>query len=352
MIDQPAAPTLLDHLFDSPEYYLREIDWDRQEAVFLRMNRSSYVRSAFLDVRTLSVDGNGYRLPLAAVLQRFRACAPAPKRLNFIFHTAFCGSTLLSRCLDRPGVCLAYKEPFMIHQLSTAIRRARDVEKAKQKTPLMDVALALLGRTFSPSEIPVIKPTDSCINVARELLTEHPASAGLLLYGALESFLVSMLKRPKRRRYMRDVSWRARKDLDTWGKLPGIHPGTLPDAQAAGFVWLGLMIPYLDLLADERLQVRSLEASVFYEHPGRTLEAVSDLFGLALTKEDIQRALEGVFHRNSKLPHKAFDKAAYTEEQERLVNKLADEIQDGVAWVAEVTRSDPIPDVLPRPLLA
>ena len=37
------------------------------------------------------------------------------------------------------------------------------------------------------------------------------------------------------------------------------------------------MRPYLDLLSDERLRVRSLEASVFFDHPAPTLDAIAVL---------------------------------------------------------------------------
>ena len=274
----PAAS--LDALFEAPTMYLREIDFEGREALFLRMNRDGYARSSFLDKRTITVDGNVYGVPLAMLLERFHEGRPPPRRINYIFHTAFCGSTLLSRCLDRTGVCLAYKEPFVLHQLSFVRRRGPRPEALSRPTPFLDLALALLGRSYEPDETPLVKPADSCTNLACEMLTAHPASAGLLLYARLDAFLVAMLKNHKRRRYVRSLVARARTDLDDSGHLPGIATGALSDAQAAAFVWIGLMRPYLDLLADDRLAVRSLDASVFFDRPAPTLEAAARLFGL------------------------------------------------------------------------
>ena len=349
--DPPIPATLLDGLFDAPAWHLHEVAFTERKAFFFRVNRDFYTRVSFLGRRVVSEVDTMYRVPLMPVLARFRACAPLPRPMCFIFHTAFCGSTLLSRCLDRPGVCLAYREPRLIHQLS-AVKRQNPTPEVPRPTPLLDVALALFARTYSASEVPLIKPTDSCINLAREVLTSHPASAGLLLYAPLEAFLLSMLKNRDRRRYLRRMIRRARHDLDAYGRLPGLDAEPLPDARVAAFVWIGLMVPYLDLLADEDLRVRSLEASVFYQHPEATLEAAARFFGLGLTPEDITAARHGIFTRHAKAPDRAFDKQAYDAAHQHLAYLLADEIRDGLAWAAEMTRHHPIPDVLPRPLLA
>lgn len=342
----PAAS--LDALFDAPTMYLREIDFEGREALFLRMSREGYARSSFLDTRTVTLDGNVYGVPLAALLERFHEARPPPRRINYIFHTAFCGSTLLSRCLDRPGVSLAYKEPYVLHQLGFVRRQGPRPEALSRPTPFLDLALALLGRSYAPDEIPLVKPADSCINLAREMLTAHPASTGLLLYARLDAFLLSMLKNHKRRRYMRTLVARARTDLDDAGWLPGVDTEALSDAQAAAFVWIGLMRAYLDLLADDRLAVCSLDASVFFEHPVPTLEAVAQFFGLALGEADIEVAVGAVFTRDAKDPFRPFDKAVHATQHAHLARVLAAEIEEGRAWAAALTHGDPIPDVLPK----
>ena len=351
MIAPPTPAASLDALFETPTMYLREIDFEGREALFLRMSRDGYAQSSFLDTRAVTVDGNVYGVPLAALLEQFREARPPRRRINYIFHTAFCGSTLLSRCLDRPGVCLAYKEPYVLHQLGFVRRQGPRPEALTRPTPFLDLALALLGRSYEPSEVPLVKPADSCINLAREMLTAHPASAGLLLYARLDAFLVAMLKNHKRRRYMRRLVARARTDLDDGGRLPDVDTEALSDAQAAAFVWIGLMRSYLDLLADDRLTVRSLEASIFFDHPTPTLEAAARHFGLALGEADIEAAVGGVFTRNAKDPFQAFDKAAYATDHEHLTHLLAAEIEEGRAWAATLTHGDPLPDVLPQRLV-
>jgi hypothetical protein len=94
------------------------MDWETVEAVCVRMSRDTYSRSTFLDDRTISTDGEEHRVPVASVMDAFNANPPARRPVMFVAHTALCGSTLLSRCLDFPGVCLPYKEPYLLHNLS------------------------------------------------------------------------------------------------------------------------------------------------------------------------------------------------------------------------------------------
>src|SRR4051812_12161071 len=61
-------------------------------------------------------------LPAAAdplVLQRAaaRAAASAPAPLHWIFHSAFCCSTLLARAVDLPGTAMGLKEPLVLNDL-------------------------------------------------------------------------------------------------------------------------------------------------------------------------------------------------------------------------------------------
>ena len=99
----------LDVLFSTPDVYVRDIDWGTLDAVCARMSRDTYSASTFLDERTVSIDGEELRTPVVSLMDSYTAHPPTRRPIMFIAHTALCGSTLLSRCLDIPGACLPYR---------------------------------------------------------------------------------------------------------------------------------------------------------------------------------------------------------------------------------------------------
>lgn len=340
-----------DRLFATPDLYVRELDPALGEAVAVPMTRDAYARSSFLDHRAQAA-GPERRLQLDDLRARYEAEAPAPRPLRFVFHTAFCGSTLLCRALDRPGACLAYKEPLLLHQLS-AFRRHPAPETAALAGPdWLRLALALLERTYAPGEVALVKPSDSCVNLAPALMAAHPDARALVLYMPLEAFLLTMLKLPRRITYLRSLLPRARADLHARGLLTGVRPETLSDAHAAAYVWLGLMYPYHELLSDDRLPVRSLDAALLFDRPLDVVDAAARFFDLPFSPGTLREVAAGVLGRHAKRPDEAFDRDAFAASKARLAHILAPEIEAGIAWAAAATQAAPLPPHLPRPLLS
>lgn len=99
-------PELLSGLFKTPDLYVADIDFKKNLAFCFWMDREAYSRFAFLDHRTVPASERAIALPLAAITRQFRQDRPPRRPAGFIAHTALFGSTLPSRCLDLPGVCL------------------------------------------------------------------------------------------------------------------------------------------------------------------------------------------------------------------------------------------------------
>lgn len=344
-------PELLSGLFRTPDLYVADIDFKKSLSFCYRMNRDAYSRSAFLDHRTVPARERPIALPLAVITKQFRQDRPPRRPAGFIAHTALCGSTLLSRCLDVPGVCLPFREPHVIHRLSFARRIQPGFETAFSDPSLLELQLALLTRTYSESEKPVVKLTDTCINLCPDLLDYHEDSRVLLLYHRLPRFLTAMLRDDKRRAYARGMLDRAKLDLVAAGKLTPVDPRSLTDGRCAAYVWIGLMYPYLSLLERYPGRARSLDAEVFFAHPRETLESISRFFGTGLTASQIDHQLSsGILDRHAKDAQRVFDDVDYESEIESTAARLGDEIEDAVEWASSVTADDPIPPSLPHPL--
>lgn len=337
-------------LFSDPKVYVQAFNWKNGTASCHDMVREDYVRTSFLDDRTQSSVGP-YNVDLQSVADHFEAVSPARKRANFIFHIAFGGSTLLSRCLDEEGVCLAYKEPFLLHQLAFRMRPEWAVKDDREDAQIMELTLALLARTYDEKEIPLIKPSDSGTNLARPLLQYHSESRALLLYSQLEAFAVSMLKHPDRRMYLRNTIPRARADLKAHG-VHQIDTDGLSDAQAAGLVWLSQFVQFLDLLADPTLPVRSLDSARFYKSPLKVLKTLADFFDLSYAPEYLEREVtHGSLQQDSKNTDRNYDSAAEAKRKKAQREELKPEVEEAKRWVSKYSAVPTDGVRLPRDLL-
>lgn len=342
---------MIDNLFATPSTYVQSIDWARGAATAYEMDRSFYGQSSFLDPRTKAASGP-VDLPLDEILAAYDAAKPARRRANYIFHIAFGGSTLLARCFEEPGVCMAYKEPSLLHELAFALRPEWKLPAGVDAERVKDVVMALAQRTFHADEVPLIKPSDSCTPLVRPLLEMHPESRALLLYSPLEPFAVSMLQHANRREYLRRTVPRARSDLRAAG-LGDLARGEVTDAVAVGMVWLSQMVHFRRLAADEQLPVRTLASSSLFAAPLRTLQSLATFFGLDYPAGYFEHEIaEGAFRRDSKNTGVGFSPEAKAAQKKQLRADLAPELDAARAWVSA---HDPITsntETLARSILA
>lgn len=343
---------IVDRLFDSPDLYVLMVDEEKEAALVVRMTRETYSSSTFLDWRTERAGEEAELVPVRSIEQAFAEREIVPRPLRFIIHPAFAGSTLLCRCLDHAGVCLPYKEPYLLFQIATNRRYRQIGEKPDDGLVSLDWTLALLSRSYDPAEEVVIKPGDSCINIARDIIGHNPGSTAVLLGMSLEDFVVSNLKRPDRIEFLRGNVSRTQVDLDAMELGPEDDPERLADGAAAAYVWFGLMAHYLDILDDEGLRARSLDSAAFYGDPHGTLRALADFFELSLTGAHIEDAVaKNVFVRDSKDPSMTYDASVRAAAEARSRSQLAKELDDAREWIEKHAQTFPIPTRLPRPLL-
>ncbi len=348
----PGEPDLL----ASPALFPRQFDFARRVALLVRMTRETYRESTFLDDRTKVADARAMTVPLAPLAQRLARDARRDPPVNHLFHTAFCGSTLLSRCLELPGTSFALKEPAPLHQLA-CIRRDQASGAAspvKVNQDLFDASLAiattLLARTWSPGEIALIKPSDSCNNLIGPILSSSGQSRAVLLYSRIDDFVVAMLKNDARRNYVAGMLPRARVDLA--GALDSVETDALTPPQAAAYVWLGQIRTYLQELRDHEGRSATLDAALIFTRPSAVIHAVAAQFRLNLSDRTVKKIVEGpVFNADSKDPTKAFDHGAYQAKRAQTKASLEPEIHEARDWLDQHAGAIDLPDELPNPAL-
>jgi hypothetical protein len=153
----------VERLIAEPSWLPHRVNRSDRSLTFLRTDDRLLRSLSFIDGRDALSQEPMIDVPLAAVLEAMPA---GNLPLRMIYHVSFCGSTLLSRLLDRPGRILTLKEPQCLIDLSDW--RAQ-LDRRKASDPEWDLALkailGLLNRPWRDREKIVIKPSNWANNL-------------------------------------------------------------------------------------------------------------------------------------------------------------------------------------------
>lgn len=272
-----------------PRWLPHTLDLAGGRMLFVRISRDDLTGAGFLaDVKPEEAGGAEW-LPLDSV----RTMAVEAGPLHFIFHTAFCRSTLLARAMNVDGVSVGMAEPGILAQLAGAGDRARELVK-----PVCD----LLSRSWGEGEAVFVKPTNHANMLIPALLAARPDAKAVLMTNPLPSFLAAVV-----RKGMMGRRWARTLYLEMMG-YAGMDLGldareqfAMTDLQAGALAWF-LNQRYLDALVRQfGDRVRVLDGDAFGAEPAKVLEAVGRFTGVGI---DAARAAEiasgPVFTRDAK----------------------------------------------------
>lgn len=274
-----------------PRWLPHTLDLAGGRMLFVRISRDDLTGAGFLaDVKPEEAGGAEW-LPLDSV----RTMAVEAGPLHFIFHTAFCRSTLLARAMNVDGVSVGMAEPGILAQLAGAGDRARELVK-----PVCD----LLSRSWGEGEAVFVKPTNHANMLIPALLAARPDAKAVLMTNPLASFLKAVDKRALMgRRWGRqlylEVMGYAGMDLG----MDGREQFSMTDLQAAGLAWFLSQRMYSMMLAGpEGKRLRVLDGDRFDADRADTVEAVLDLAGLNYDPVKIEAVVDGpLFRSHAKL---------------------------------------------------
>jgi hypothetical protein len=315
-----------------PALFLHDIDPVAGRARFVRTDRASLSAEPFLDQRWRGPEVADATLPLTA-LSAVPSDAP---RIDFIWHTSFCASTLLARCLDTPGSCLALKEPQVLVTLA-GLKRSGRLDGGLAKA-----VFGLLGRRFDPDESILIKPS----NGANTLIAEAAALTRgrmLLLYSDCESFILSMAGRGRTGfAYVRDAFGVLAADGHPAGRWPAADLLRLTDLELAALFWRMQMDAMEAASARLDDRARSLDCRRLLAEPDEVLPAIDAFLDLGLGRERLEAVAAGsLFQRDAKQPGVAFDARARNQERAQLRAQLGPDLRAVVRWVDTVFAGPP-----------
>lgn len=318
-----AAPDL-----DDPRWFPANYDAAGRTVRLVYVNLTELGEAPFLDKRLKidwaeGVDIATHELP--------RATGAA----SFLFHTAFCGSTLLARALHAPPLAVALKEPLGLHSLAMAQLKTQAPEEASHIADDLSRYLGLLSRPWARGGRVLVKPANQANGLLTPILASVPQARAILLYSSLRAFMLSCFKKlpesEQRIRWMAQALLRGsplatRLDID-------------PDAgfnlvESCALAWYAQMERYaqaLDEDADDRL--RTLD---FDEVLAAPQDRVQDCARwLQLHDAGLEERVPKVFSRHSKGTSPAYDADERERENARVLDAFGETIDRAVAWAEE-----------------
>lgn len=332
----PALPEWLAHRYEPG-----------QDAVhFVRVDRARRRSVPFLIDKHLDVTA-----PVVLRRQDALASALLPAPVHFIFHSAFCCSTLVANALDREGIATSLKEPQILNDIVGWRRRGavgRDVAMA------MDAALALLARPLAAGEAVVVKPSNVVNALVPMMLAMRPEARALLLYAPLRVFLTSIARKGlDGRLWVRELFMGLR--TDALVQRLGFDDAALfgqTDLQIAASGWLAQQALFKDLIVAPATaqRIRAIDSERLLANPGATLAALATHFGVQPSRGDIEEIVGEIFSRNAKTGA-AFGKAERESEYRDTLSVHAEEIDKVARWAEAVAESAGIPMTLDAPLV-
>lgn len=326
-----------------PAWHAHRFDPTGDAFHYIPADRAARTRATFLTDAELG-EAAKHVTPIAreaAVVAADRPVAP----LRYVFHSAFCCSTLVARALDLPGVATALKEPVILNDLIGWRRRGgapRDVAER------LDHALAVLAAPVASGEALLIKPSNVVNALAPAMLALRPDSRALLLHAPLPTFLASVASKGlEGRLWVRELWIKLAADGLCGMDLSPADPLRHTDLQIAGLGWLAQHRLFSQVAQRFAGRVRTLDSAALLADPEASMSALADLFGLAIDAAMI--ASGPAFTRHSKTGE-GFGNRARAAVHDSARAAHGEEIAMVEQWIVKVAEANDIALTLPCPL--
>ena len=277
--------------------------------------------------------------------------AAAPGPVHYIFHSAFCCSTLLARALDYEGLSMGLSEPVILNDI-VGWRHRQQVE-ARDVAALIDQSLKLLARPFQIGEATIIKPSNLVNVLAPAMMALRPDAKAVVLHAPLEAFLGSIARKGLwGRLWVRELYVKLlREGIGAFG-MDSSEQLRLTDIQVAAVCWLAQHQLFTEMV--ERFgptRIRTLNSDVLMSAPEASIGRIASLFRLPATTAMIGAMASGpAFTRHSK-SGQAFSAAERAAERRAGIEAHQDEVSKVMAWAGKLAEANGISPNLPAPLI-
>ncbi len=327
-----------ENIFLSPGIYPKNIDLPKLQLHCVNMDEESYRASPFLDHRTVRPDNQEYCFDINELISLGFSLESQPT--HYIFHNAFCCSTLFTRCLNTHDTAHVLREPDILLQVASIYRYANTklIPKIDSKfvNELLQVISLLLSRRFKNNNSVVIKPTDGCNNIMGNLLSSHKNNKCLIIYSDVERFLTAIFKQPDRMQFARvRVNELGLDDARRVGKLR-IDPSGLNAYQTAAYVWVLHMNNFRRVLNQfETNRVQLLNSEHFMEDQAQAVIDYLNFINLKVDNNLIRDRVLTATQSHSKEAHLQYDSEKREKDYTKQREIHSSDIDAGIQWIKE-----------------
>jgi hypothetical protein len=310
----------------TPDWLAHRYDPGQDAVHFRRVDRETRARVAFLTDNDLGkID--------PVVIRRSDLPMIESGSVRYIFHSAYCCSTLLANAYDRSGLCFSLKEPVILNDIVGWRHRGA---RPDQLGEILAAAVPLLARPFKPREQCVIKPSNIVNGLIPALLSGKRDAKALLLYAPLRVYLGSIASKGLwGRLWVRDL---LAKQLKEGFVDLGFEPQDYflqSDLQVAAIGWLAQQALFARLAATMPERVRTLDSEVLVARPVAALTALDAFFDVGDDDAGRRHIVDRVFSRNAK-SGETFAVGQRGSDQNAARETYADEIDKVAVWAEEV----------------
>lgn len=340
-----------DPIYD-PAFLAYKFNFDTENIEFLQVDRSDIRQAASLNRASLG----GTRQTIAVPLSEFVELLDSGRdrlrteSLRFVFHTAFCASTFLSRALDIDSVSVSLREPQLLLDAANAKRlqwRSRTTKLDYRHLPLL--ALLLLQKHADDNETLIIKPMNCVNNIVSELQQISDSARSLMLYSDARNFVLSTLKKGEGgKQTIRSMFDLLRCDFPHLAGLQLAHALQMTDLRVAMTLWR-LHIEQAEALLQQFAPDKSM-ASLYGEslvmQPDKALRAAFRFLEVGASAEQVDAATRSDARSiDAKNAGESFSPEKRAQTYQALEAYFGSDIDDGLQWLV---RNNPGTSLIPK----
>ena len=326
---------------DDPNWFLHSIDLDKASLSFVKTTKAALSEASFLDARFDVAGLQGVSFGLEELLQHTNSANTlAPVEPKFIFHTAFCCSTLLARCLDFPGCSVSLKEPEVLMELSNYQRvKHKLLSSPADERAIYQLVTFLLFRPFAEGELVVVKPTNTVNNIIDPLMAAHKNSKALLLHSDLKSFMLSTLKKGERgRSFARQLFKLFSMDSQEVQQLEHQQLMAMTDMQIAAITW---HLQWENFFATTQQfssnQVRSLHCDRLLSNSAEMLSKVVECLDASVLQRNFDQLMANApLKKNAKEADQAFSATDRNNEYRNIEQQFSATLETIIPWAEQL----------------